>query len=64
MRAKTEWWIFKDYPRDADWWDGPFKTKKRVVSEFNKHYRNDGKLQDFVMVKIAYNPMPTPRLKQ
>lgn len=64
MRAMTEWWIFKDYHNQPDHWDGPFKKKAEAIRTFNKFYRCEGKVQDFVVVKVTLTPQPTPKAKR
>jgi hypothetical protein len=61
MKTKIEWWIFKDLPRDSDFWDGPFKSRKKACRIFNRDYRVSTKRQDFVVVKLVLEPQPTPR---
>jgi hypothetical protein len=60
MRTMTEWWIFKDYPGFADWWDGPFKTRAKAAKVFNRDYRVSRKKQVFVIVKSTQTPISPP----
>lgn len=62
MKPTSAWWIFKkvkdirDWPRGIDWWDGPFTTKKKANQEFDKHYRAEGRSQDFIIAKVTITP--------
>jgi hypothetical protein len=61
MRARTEWWIFKNYPTNSDYWDGPHKTEAEANRTFNERFRVKGRVQDFVVVKLTLTPKPTPK---
>lgn len=53
MKTKTYYAIFKMFAGDADYWDGPFKTREKAEKKFRTTYRNEIGRQDFQVAKIV-----------
>ena len=58
MRKRVEYAIYKDIPSAPESWDGTYKTVKEAQRDFDLCYRNEGRKQDFVIVRVVEQPMP------
>lgn len=57
MKKKTEYQIFKDYPRHPEFWDGPYRTLELALKDWREKYMNEKGAQDFVVARVTYTPI-------
>jgi len=63
MKPEIEYAIFKMY-RDPEYWDGPYKTMKKAVADYQKKYANREEPQDFRIFKLTRTRMQWPRKRK
>ena len=60
MRPSTEFWIYKNYPKGPEAWEGPFKKISKAKKVYRLNYSDDEYHRgapNFVVAEVKCRPV-------